>query len=389
MTNTRKQTDRDRPRPTTRRLDHGAGERDRTHGQRPGRADGPAGLAVAAESDRETARAGDDRADALSRVGELLAAEAGRPLPGETHREMAARFGTDFTGVRLHTGRRATETATTLDAAAYTVGDDIVLGTDVDMESPRGQWLLAHELAHVVQNSGGGRPSELVSPGADTPGEREASAAATDVLAGIPVQTLARPPAVIATAGPGWEDMPEFMGHWANSVGAQTAGLDWIGRAGKAANAGDDIASPVARLLSRSSNFGRFSNVAQSGSKAFSRLGNVAGVLGMGLGGYNAVAGDSASDRYQGGADFLASGAGVFGGPVGGAFSGGYAAGQVLDAGVGAFRDDGRKLSDIGGDALYDAVGPASPGFLDFYDNPLDTTTGYVGEKFDDLMDLF
>lgn len=401
MTTARRETNRrqHRPRTPVRRSDSAARDRTRPETRRQRHPETTAVESTTARGREETTeRDRSDRSAVLARVGDLLASEAGAPLPNRTRREMAARFGTDFTGVRLHTGSRATETTAEFDAAAYTVGEDVVLGPDVDLDRPVGQWVLAHELAHVVQNRGGGRPTELVSAGAASPGEREASLAATRVLTGTPVRPPTHQPAVVATAGLDWDDVPEFVGHWANAVGAQTAALDWVGGLGQAdrlkplfsfLDSGEDVASPVARLLTRSKGVEQFSSVARSGSTAFSRLGNAAGVAGMGLAGYNAVTGATPGDRYQGTADFLASGAGVFGGPVAGAFSGGYAAGQVLDSGVGAFRDDGRKLSDIGGDALYEEFGPLSTEFLDFYDSPVDTTTDYLGEKYDDLMGLF
>jgi hypothetical protein len=68
---------------------------------------------------------------------------------------MEPRFGHDFSPVRVHTDTKSAESARAVDAMAYTVGRDIVFGADQYKQgSPEGQSLLAHELAHVVQQRG-------------------------------------------------------------------------------------------------------------------------------------------------------------------------------------------------------------------------------------------
>ena len=80
----------------------------------------------------------------------------GRPLDPSARRKMEARFGYDFSGVRVHDDARAAATAAGIDAAAFTVGEDVVFGTGrYDPTGQEGRRLLAHELAHVVQQSGG------------------------------------------------------------------------------------------------------------------------------------------------------------------------------------------------------------------------------------------
>ena len=67
---------------------------------------------------------------------------------------MEARFGTDFSSVRIHDDAGAAAVAGRIDAAAFTTGNDIVFGTGhFDPRSPEGRHLLAHELAHVVQQN--------------------------------------------------------------------------------------------------------------------------------------------------------------------------------------------------------------------------------------------
>lgn len=62
----------------------------------------------------------------------------------------------DFSRVRIHTDSRAGESARAIHARAYTVGDHIVFSPGAFApHTPAGQRLLTHELAHVVQQSGG------------------------------------------------------------------------------------------------------------------------------------------------------------------------------------------------------------------------------------------
>ncbi len=78
--------------------------------------------------------------------------QGGQPLPETTRQYFEPRFGTDFSSVRVHTGDRAAQTASALNARAYTLGSDIVFGAgEYAPGSASGQRLLAHELAHVVQ----------------------------------------------------------------------------------------------------------------------------------------------------------------------------------------------------------------------------------------------
>lgn len=61
----------------------------------------------------------------------------------------------DFSGVRVHTDAQAAESARAVNALAYTVGQDIVFGAGhYAPDTPTGRHLLAHELAHVMQQNG-------------------------------------------------------------------------------------------------------------------------------------------------------------------------------------------------------------------------------------------
>ena len=68
---------------------------------------------------------------------------------------MESRFGHDFGRVRVHADERAGASARAVAARAYTVGSDVVFGRgEYAPSTPRGRQLLAHELAHVVQQRG-------------------------------------------------------------------------------------------------------------------------------------------------------------------------------------------------------------------------------------------
>ena len=79
----------------------------------------------------------------------------GRPLDDATRSFFTARFGHDFSHVRVHTDAAAAESARAVNALAYTVGRDIVFDAGrYDPASIAGRRLLAHELTHVVQQGG-------------------------------------------------------------------------------------------------------------------------------------------------------------------------------------------------------------------------------------------
>lgn len=81
----------------------------------------------------------------------------GEPLPAPVRTLMEGRYGHDFSQVRVHAGDDAASAARSLHAQAYTVGRDVVFGAGrYAPSSAAGQSLLAHELAHVVQQSRGG-----------------------------------------------------------------------------------------------------------------------------------------------------------------------------------------------------------------------------------------
>jgi hypothetical protein len=79
----------------------------------------------------------------------------GRELDPDTRFSMGSHFNHDFSKVRVHTDAKAAESARAVNALAYTVGEKVVFNTgQYNPGNREGQQLLAHELTHVVQQSG-------------------------------------------------------------------------------------------------------------------------------------------------------------------------------------------------------------------------------------------
>lgn len=107
----------------------------------------------------------------------------GQPLDADIRTFMETRFGHDFSRVAIHTNTKAAESTRAVNALAYTVGRDVVFGEgQYAPYTHAGQQLLAHELAHTVQQSGqkSALTLEVTSPGSSA--EQEAD----DVVRAVP-----------------------------------------------------------------------------------------------------------------------------------------------------------------------------------------------------------
>jgi len=83
----------------------------------------------------------------------------GQPLDPATRDFFEPRFGYDFSGVRVHSDFEAAESARSVHALAFAVGHDVAMGSgQYAPHTDSGRRLLAHELAHVVQQSVAPRP---------------------------------------------------------------------------------------------------------------------------------------------------------------------------------------------------------------------------------------
>lgn len=78
----------------------------------------------------------------------------GQPIDQGVRSRMESSFGTDFSGVRVHTDAKADDLNQTLNASAFTTGQDIFFRQGrYNPGSSKGRELLAHELTHVVQQN--------------------------------------------------------------------------------------------------------------------------------------------------------------------------------------------------------------------------------------------
>jgi Domain of unknown function (DUF4157) len=84
----------------------------------------------------------------------------GQPLSDSTRTFFESRFGHDFGGIRVHTDSQAAETAGQLNAQAFTIGRNVFFGAGhYEPHTSKGQWLMAHELTHTIQQ----QPSHTIS----------------------------------------------------------------------------------------------------------------------------------------------------------------------------------------------------------------------------------
>jgi Domain of unknown function (DUF4157)/Calpain family cysteine protease len=80
----------------------------------------------------------------------------GQPLEAGLQRKLGQAMGADFSGVRVHTGHQADQLNRSIQAKAFTTGQDVFFRQgEYNPESSAGQKVLAHELTHVVQQQSG------------------------------------------------------------------------------------------------------------------------------------------------------------------------------------------------------------------------------------------
>lgn len=114
---------------------------------------------------------------------DAVLATAGQPLAAPVRDDMEQRFGADFSRVRIHDDAMAANAADSVDARAFTLGDHIAFaGGQYDSGSDAGRHLLAHELAHTIQQSRGGTTVQGSGGPGDMALEREADVAADAAL---------------------------------------------------------------------------------------------------------------------------------------------------------------------------------------------------------------
>jgi hypothetical protein len=158
------------------------GRRSGTEGMTSGAGPQPSGLVMRkATRDDNRVAAGADAAVASASTS------SGAPLPSGIRQQFETSLGVDLGGVRVHTGATSAAAAHAVGARAYAVGQDIHFGAgNYDPRSSAGQHLLAHEVAHTVQQRGAAptRQNKLEVSRKTDHAEVEADAAADAMVAG-------------------------------------------------------------------------------------------------------------------------------------------------------------------------------------------------------------
>ncbi len=107
------------------------------------------GVQLQPKSDGSFAPGSDFESQLSSRRG------GGNPLPAATRGDMEGRFGADFSSVRVHTDNESVQLNRDVQSQAFTHGSDIFFDSGkYEPGSTGGKRLLAHELTHVVQQTG-------------------------------------------------------------------------------------------------------------------------------------------------------------------------------------------------------------------------------------------
>ena len=117
------------------------------------------------------------------------ASSSGSALPAHLQRQFEGSLGADLSSVRVHTGSESAEAAHAVGAKAYTVGQDIHFAAGkYQPDDAFGMHLLAHEVAHTVQQSGGAqrRQNKLEVSAPQDAAEHEADRAADAMVVGLP-----------------------------------------------------------------------------------------------------------------------------------------------------------------------------------------------------------
>ncbi|MGB6826745.1 MAG: DUF4157 domain-containing protein, partial [Terracidiphilus sp.] len=167
---------------------------------------------------RRKAAAGGDSVTQVPHVVHEVLRSPGRPLEAGVRHFMEPRFGFDFRDVRIHTDAKAAASAEAVNAQAYTVGRNIVFGRNAYSTGAESRQLLAHELAHVVQQRGSKSAQAQTIASENDSYEREAENVAKHVEAGGSAhgtaqsgdaRALRRTPAKKVSCAPGPLHLPD------------------------------------------------------------------------------------------------------------------------------------------------------------------------------------
>ncbi len=111
----------------------------------------------------------------------------GRPLDGSVRSKLESSYSADLGGVRVHTDGRAASMAKQMSALAFTVGRDISFASGrYRPGTMAGDALIAHEVAHTIQQGGSAHRATEVGTSDEAALEHDADAAAARAVAGQP-----------------------------------------------------------------------------------------------------------------------------------------------------------------------------------------------------------
>jgi outer membrane protein OmpA-like peptidoglycan-associated protein len=162
------------------------------------RAEAPKQMPVVRRDPEVTGRGLDStgRLDTAPPIVNEVLSTSGKALDPADRKAMGARLNHDFSKVRVHDDSRAAASAKAVDATAYTVGSHVVFDDGkYEPRSMQGQQLLAHELAHTLQQSDGRPRGETLALG-DPADSRERQAE------GMAARGIAQQPAAADSARP-------------------------------------------------------------------------------------------------------------------------------------------------------------------------------------------
>jgi hypothetical protein len=157
----------------------------------PGRANASGALA---RSERASAsgilmRKGEGASENADVAQSIASTSTGTQLPEELREKFEGSLGTDLSSVRVHTGGASETAASAVSARAFAIGQDVHFGAgQYDPASESGQHLIAHEVAHTVQQRGGTpvQQNKLAVSHAGDALEVEADRAADAMVSGRP-----------------------------------------------------------------------------------------------------------------------------------------------------------------------------------------------------------
>lgn len=106
----------------------------------------------------------------------------GEPLEDGLRSELAGKLGDSFHDVRIHKDGEADALARAVSADAFTAGPDVYFAEGkFNPDSPKGKELVAHELAHVIQQRGAPTSGSMRVSQPGEPLERDAERAARGI----------------------------------------------------------------------------------------------------------------------------------------------------------------------------------------------------------------